>query len=185
MLKIMKNILGIIVLIIIFVHFDAFSITKETQEVYDSISLLELRNSYPFSLQSINENGDTIETVISNEKDFLNTPAFYRFWICDLITGKYWKNADMEFDFDFGLYSATNRSFSHGKTYILILFKGHLSVYDWNNSMAIMEINERLTDLKYNDKDRLRILDNIFANNKYSGHYIRKLINKQIIVNEP
>ena len=88
-------------------------------------------------------------------------PANTRFWIRDYTTGIYWDSADVDFDLELGLYLAGNRSFSEGRQYILIIFKGELSIFKWPDLQAVVMINEVLTKLNYSSCDKMKIIDNI------------------------
>lgn len=61
---------------------------------------------------------------------------------------------------------------SHGKTYIIIIYKGLITVYDWNDSMALATINKILTELKYSPLAKLNILENVL-NAKVSSHVFK------------
>lgn len=144
--------------------------TNETIEIYDIVSSLEYELSYPLTYKDVDQvTGDTTCVVVSDGAEFLATPRNQRFWIRDLKTRKYWKKDDTNFDLNFGLYSASNRLISHGKTYIIIIYKGLMTVYDWNDSMALASINKILTELKYAPLAKLNILENVL-NAMVSSH---------------
>ena len=105
------------------VGLQSYAMTKETQEIFDSISAIEYESSYPFVYKSIDEEtGTEIEIVVSDGSDFLSRPVDKRFWIYDYKTGKYWKKADKDFDLNFGLYYLNFH-------YLLILFYFDLIVF--------------------------------------------------------
>lgn len=144
--------------------------TNETLEIFDSISSLEYKRFYPFTYKDVDPvTGDTTYLVISDGTEFLAAPRNQRFWICDLKTGKYWKEDNHDFDLNFGIYSASNRRISHGTTYIIIIYKGFLTVYNWYDSMAIASIDKILTELKYSPLEKLNILENVLKA-KVSSH---------------
>ena len=106
--------------------------------------------------------------------------AGFSFWIRDLKTGKYWKKDNHDFDLNFGLYSACNRRISHGRTYIIVIYKGVITVYDWHDSMVFVSIDKILKELKYSPLDRLKTLENVL-NAKISTHIFEQpLIQKKI-----
>lgn len=150
--------------------------TNETLQIYDIISSLEYKHSYPVTYKNVDQvTGDTTCVVFSDGSEFLATPRNQRFWIRDLKANKYWKKGDNNFDLNFGLYSASNRMFSHGRTYIIIIYKGDISVYDWGDSMAIASIDKILTELKYSSLDKLNILENVI-NAQINSHFFGKLL---------
>lgn len=175
----MKSIL--ILLLIIVCNLPLVAATNETNEIYDIISELEYKKSYPISLKEIdNATGDSICIYYSDGSSFLSTPRNQRFWICDLKTGKYWKKESDDFDLDFGLYSASNRSITHGKTYIIIIDKGFLRVYDWYDSEVFSAIYNILTELKYSPLNKLKILENVLKAHVSSHNFGHSLIQKKI-----
>lgn len=137
------------------------AVNNETLKIYDILSSVEYNSSYPFTYKGINNAGDTVDVVISNGQEFLKKPANTRFWIRDYTTGIYWDSADVDFDLELGLYLAGNRSFSEGRQYILIIFKGELSIFKWPDLQAVVMINEVLTKLNYSSCDKMKIIDNI------------------------
>ena len=155
--------------------------TKETLEIFDIISSLEYSHTYPLTYKDVEPvTGDTTCLIISDGAEFLATPQNQRFWIRDLKTGKYWKKDNHDFDLNFGLFSACNRRISHGRTYIIVIYKGVITVYDWHDSMVFVSIDKILKELKYSPLDRLKTLENVL-NAKISTHIFEQpLIQKKI-----
>lgn len=171
----------LILIFIIVCNFNLVATTNETNEIYDILSSLEYKNTYPISLKEVDyATGDSICIYYSDGSSFLSTPRNQRFWICDLKTGKYWKKDNNVFDLNFGLYSASNRSITHSKTYIIIIEKGFLRVYDWYDSEAISLINNILTELKYSPLNKLKILENVFKAHVSSHVFGHPLMQKMI-----
>lgn len=172
----------IIVSLIFFVLFsqNLYAVTNETLEIYEILSSIEYKSSYPFTYKDINNAGDTVDVVLSNGQEFLEKPANTRFWIRDYTTGIYWNSADVDFDLELGLYLAGNRSFSEGQKYILIIFKGELSIFKWPDLQAVVMINEVLTKSNYSSCDKMEIIDNIL--NDYPRRGKRKTVIAQEVI---
>ena len=165
------------------VGLQSYAMTKETQEIFDSISAIEYESSYPFVYKSIDEEtGTEIETVVSDGSDFLSRPVDKRFWIYDYKTGKYWKKADIDFDLNFGLYSAVNRSFSHGRAYIIVIYRGLLSIYNYDDNVALSMIDKILTECNSGSRKKIKVIERILErrrNKRKSKALMQKVIGER------
>ena len=139
-------------------------------------SVIELNGIHTFEYFSLYH---ATKVAINIGLGALSAYTYQRFWIRDLKTGKYWKKDNHDFDLNFGLYSACNRRISHGRTYIIVIYKGVITVYDWHDSMVFVSIDKILKELKYSPLDRLKTLENVL-NAKISTHIFEQpLIQKK------